>query len=161
MIDMMRQWWLGLAARERVLVGIAGALAATVISWFAIITPLANGLDGARDAHRIAAERHATIMARVETATALQNSASGAAPSVTGQIDLVISQSAAEQGFILSRNDAVGRDGTSIAIGSARSAALLGWLGVLEQQGLIAKALSLRPNADGTVAMTATIERVR
>lgn len=161
MSDMVRQWWHGLTPREQVLIGIAGGLAAIVIGWFAIIMPLTSGLNAARDAHRIAAERHATIEARVDIATALRANASTPTVGATGQIDLVISQSAAEQGFILSRNDAVGRDGANIAIGSARSAALLGWLGVLEQQGLIAQALSLRPNADGTVAMTATIERVR
>jgi general secretion pathway protein M len=161
MTDTISNWWAALSRRERWLVGTAAVLAALTIGWFGIINPLINGLAEARSAHNVAVERHAGIMARVATAERLGQNGGAPAAGVTGRVDLVISQSAAEQGFTLSRNDAQGDDAASIAIGSARAAALFGWLGTLESQGLIASELSIRPNANGTVGVTATFRRVR
>lgn len=158
MTQTLRNWWTGLSTRERWLVGIAGTLTALVLLWFAVIMPLVNGLAAARERHTAAVERHAGVAARARMAE--QQAGRGTAVTrVSGRVDIIISQSAAEQGFILSRNDAVGESSASIAIGNARAAAVFTWLGLLEAQQLIASELTIRPNADGTVAVTATITR--
>lgn len=160
MITNLRTWWHGLSARERWLVGIAAAICAAALLWYAVLMPTTTGLTSARERHQIAVERHAGMAARVRLAAQAQTAGPPAAGS-SGRVDLLLSQSAAEQGFILSRNDVVGDNASSIAIGNSRAGALLTWIGVLERQGLIADELNVRPNADGTVALTATIRRVR
>lgn len=163
MIAAISGWWSGLSIRERWLVGVAAGLAAIVIGWFLIALPLQSALSSARDAHGIAVDRHAAILARVEALNALE--ARGAAPA-TGTangaaFDLAITQAAAEKGFALTRTDPQGGNAVVIAIANARAPALLGWIGELEATGVTAADLSLRPNADGTVAMTATLRRAQ
>lgn len=160
MIGAMRTWWLGLSRREQTLIGIAAALAVPLFAWFAVIMPLSDAMASARERHRQAVDRHAAIIARATLADALKDREADQ-PRANGRVDLVIGQSAAEHGFTLSRNDAAGEDAASIAIGSARAAALFAWIGELETRGLMARDLSIRPNANGTVTMTATFRRAR
>ncbi len=161
MIAAITGWWTALSQRERWLVGIAGGLAAIVLGWLVIVFPLQSALSSAREAHGIAVDRHAAILARADAITALE--AGGATrPANTAAatpLDLTITQAAAERGFTLSRNEAQGGNAVAIAIANARAPALLVWLGELEAAGITAADLSLRPNADGTVALTATLRR--
>lgn len=155
----IRNWWTGLSNRERVLVGIAGALAAGVLLWLATFG-VSAALSDARTAHGIAVDRAAAIDARVDAIKALE--ASGARTPATASaatLDLFVAQSAAERGLTLARNDPQGGAATSIAIPNVRATDALTWLTALEEAGVLAADLSLRPNADGTVALTATLRR--
>lgn len=154
----IRTWWDGLTVRERWLVGIAAGLAAAMLLWLATFG-VASALSDAREAHGLAVERAAGIAARVEAIEALQAAPRRSAAASAATVDIVIAQSAAEKGFTLSRNEAQGGSAASIAIANARAPALLAWLGELEVMGILAGDLSLRPNADGTVALTATLRR--
>ena len=161
MSDTLRNWWMGLSRRERWLVGIAAVLAATTIGWLGIYTPLRTGLMTAREAHGLAVDRQAAISSRVAEIRRLQadgnQAATTASPTNDAAITLVLAQGAAEQGFVLARNDAIGDSGATIAIANARAPSLVAWLAKLEDSGLTVTDLSLRPNADGTVAMTASV----
>lgn len=159
MTDALRSWWQAHSFRDRWIIGLLALAVAIVIAWLGVWRPLDGALDSAREAHIVAVERHAAIVARVAEYERLKETAPRAAASANGRIDLILSQSAAEQGFILSRNDAAGDHQASIAIASATSAALFNWLGTLEGQGIIASDLAIRPNANGTVALTATLRR--
>jgi general secretion pathway protein M len=159
MIASLSNWWTALSSRERWLVGVAGGLAAIVIGWLVIALPLQSALSSSREAHGIAVDRHAAVLARVEALEALQARGAAQPAAATATLDLAITQSAAEQGFTLSRNEAQGTNSVVIAIANARAPALLRWLGDLEAAGIGAADLSLRPNADGTVALTATLRR--
>lgn len=159
MIATLSRWWTSLSTRERWLVGVAAALAVPIIGWFLIALPLQSALSSTREAHGMAVDRHAAVLARVEALAALEGRGSAGPANATASLDLSITQSAAEQGFTLSRNEAQGTNGVIIAIANARAPALLRWLGDLEAAGITAADLSLRPNADGTVALTATLRR--
>jgi general secretion pathway protein M len=157
MIGAIASWWSGLSTRERWLVGVAGALAGIVIGWFLILSPLLNAIDDAREAHRAATDRHAAIMAQaalLRAPAALRPANASAAT-----LDLVIAQSAAERGFTLDRNDAAGGGRTTIAMASANAPALLAWLSGLEAAGIKVADVTMRPNGNGTVTMTATLAR--
>jgi len=163
MTDTLRNWWHSLSLRERWLVGTAAALSAILIGWFLIYAPLRSALATAEEAHGVAIDRQAAISARVAEIKRLEaagNSAANRAAS-DAAVNLILSQSAAEQGFTLSRNDPVGTSGASIAIANVRAPALASWLTQLEAAGLTANDLTIRPNADGTVAMTASMVRAR
>lgn len=159
MIARIRSWWVGLTPRERWLVGIAASLGTAVLAWL-IALGLATALADARTAHAAAVDRAAAIAARVDAIEAAQQRPA-ARTSGTGaaSVDLFLAQSAAERGFTLSRNEPQGGTGATIAIANARAPALLAWLSALEDAGLIASEVSIRPNADGTVALTATVRR--
>lgn len=158
MMASIRRWWDGLTVRERWLVGIAAGLAAAVLLWLATFG-VAAALSDAREAHGEAVDRAAGIAARVDAIEALQSAPRRTATASAATVDIVVAQSAAEKGFTLSRNEAQGGSAASIAIANARAPALLAWLGELEAMGIMAGDLSLRPNADGTVALTATLRR--
>ena len=161
MMTMLYDWWAALSRREHWLVGIAGILAGGLIGWFAIIMPLTHALDAARERHALAVERNAGVTNRVAEAEALDNGGTTRPVIATGRVDLFLSQSAAEQGFILSRDDAQGETAATIAIGSATAPALFNWISTLEAQGITASELAIRSNANGTVALTATMRRAR
>ncbi|MEQ1510387.1 MAG: type II secretion system protein GspM [Sphingopyxis sp.] len=161
MIDTLRNWWTSHSLRDRWVIGLIAITTIIVVAWLGLWRPLSDALDGARESHAIAVERHAAIAARVREYEALrQGGPQRTAPS-SGRLDLILSQSAAEQGFVLSRNDAMGEDQSAIAIPSATAPALLNWLGALEGQAILATELAIRPNANGTVALTATMRRAR
>lgn len=165
MSDTLRNRWLGLSLRERWLVGVAAVLATAAIGWLAIYSPLRAALVTARESHGLAVDRQAAISARVTEIRRLQadgnRTATNAGPTNDAAVTLVLAQGAAEQGFILSRNDAVGDSGATIAIANVRAPALIAWLAKLEDADLTVTDLSLRPNADGTVAMTASIRAMQ
>jgi len=157
MIASLKLWWRTLAPRERVLVGVATALAAAVLTWL-LLRPVASYLNGLDDTHRMAVER----AGRVEAKAALLQGADDrpAAPGASGPIDQWLAQTAADTGLTLDRNEQrAGGGAATIAISSARAPALIGWLAGLERQGLVIDRLSLTPGADGSVALTAEVRR--
>lgn len=160
MTDAIRNWWGGLSLRERWLVAVAAALATAIVGWFLVYAPLRTALADAQEAHGLAIDRQAAIAMRV---AAIRQRESGGArattPASSAAITLVLAQQAAEQGLTLSRNDPVGVTGAAIAIANVRAPLLAAWLTRLEESGLTVTDLTLRPNADGTVAMTAGIRR--
>ena len=164
MTDTIHTWWRALSFRERWLVGVAGVLAFLAIGWFGITMPLLGALDAARERHAVAIDRQAGVAQRVAEIDLLTSSRGTAGngiarPEAATALSLWIGQSAAEQGFTLSRNEAQGPDRAAIAIGNARAPALIGWVAALEQMGVMAQDLSMRPNRDGTIAITATFGR--
>lgn len=161
MIEGIRLWWAAHSSRDRLVISILALAALLVIGWLGVWRPLVGAADSMRENHALAVERHAAIVARVAEYQALQARGAHAAASSAARLDLILSQSAAEQGFTLSRNDAVGDNQASIAIASATAPALFTWLGTLETQGILSSELSIRPNANGTVALTATLRRAR
>lgn len=160
MTTAIRDWWDGMSLRERWLVGLAGVLASALVAWFLIWLPLQSALSNAVEAHGIAIDRQAGIAVRVAEIKRLEGGgAATAAAASEAAVNLILAQSAAEKGLTLSRNDPVGQSGTNIAIANARAPALSTWLMELESTGVTAQDLTIRPNADGTVALTATMQR--
>jgi|CXWL01.1.fsa_nt_gi general secretion pathway protein M len=161
MIEGIRLWWAAHSPRDRFVISILGLAVVMVIGWLGVWQPLVGAVDSMRESQAVAVERHAGIAARVDEYLALQARGARPAASSATRLDLILSQSAAEQGFTLSHNNAVGDNQASIAIASATAPALFTWLGTLETQGILSSELSIRPNANGTVALTATLRRVQ
>lgn len=158
MMAAIQGWWQALSIRERWLVAVAGGLALLLLGWFLILRPLQSGLIDARAAHGAALDRHAAITARVAMLRAADRTPRVSNPAA---VSLIATQFAAEADLPLSRNDAVGDTGASIAIAAARAPAALALIATLEDAGVIATDVSLRRNGDGTVALTTTLERAR
>lgn len=156
MMDKMKIWYSGLSNRERILVSVAGALTAIVILLFGILLPILSALQQAESGLDEAVQRRGRIEAAV-AAAALQKP-SAALPQ-QADIDLVVTQGAAEKGFDLlkSANSVPGQ--ANFRIDQARAPALLAWLSELESQGIFVSRITLRSAANGGVSVDAQLRR--
>ena len=155
MIAAVRLWFAALTKREQWLVGIAGGLTALVVTILGILLPTLSTIDQAREDHDEAVQRRWRIVATVDAARKQQTGPRSAA---SVDIDLLVTQEAAEKGFdlIKSANSAPGQ--ISIRIDQARAPALLAWLTELEAQNIEVRGVALRPGANGTVSVDAQLQ---
>jgi type II secretory pathway component PulM len=129
-------------------------LTALVVAIFGILMPILSTIDQARLDHEEAVQRRGRIIASVDAA----QQQTGLRSTATADIDMLITQSAAEKGFDLvkSGNGAPGQ--ISFRIDQARAPALLSWLTELEGQNVAVRAVTLRPGANSTVTVDAQLQ---
>ena len=154
MIAAVRTWFFGLTERERWLVGIAGGLAALVILIFGIILPILAAISQAETDHDEAVARRGRIEATV--AAAMQKPAK--APVAITDINLVVTQGAAEKGFDLLASTGGAPGQATFRIDQARAPALLGWLSELEAQGVDTRSVTLRSSPSGSITVEAQLQ---
>ena len=154
MIAAIGIWFAALTRREQWLLGTAGVLTALVVAIFGILMPILSTIDQARLDHEDAVQRRGRIIASVDAA----QQQTGPRSTATADIDMLITQSAAEKGFDLvkSGNGAPGQ--ISFRIDQARAPALLSWLTELEGQNVAVRAVTLRPGANSTVTVDAQLQ---
>lgn len=157
MIARVRIWYTGLTARERVLVSIAGALAAILVMVYGVVLPLGRAHDRAHLRHRAAVEASARVLAQL---AALEAPAPRApAQASAAPVTQVVAASADAAGFVLQTNQPQGNDTAVIVIANASPAAVLAWLDGLTGSGLVIESLTMTPAADGSVAVNASLRR--
>ena len=154
----LRNWWAERSQREQWMLGVMMALILAFLAWFAVLMPIAAGLERARARHNQAVIDLASVQGK---AKALQALLAKPALPLGAPLPAFIDQSASEAGFTLSRNDAVGTNGVTISIVSAKSPALFNWLNSLEARGIFVSQLSIRTNSDMTIAADATLNARR
>lgn len=154
----LQSWFGALSGREQIMVGAAGALAAAVIGIYAITLPLLGAIDAKREQYSAATERRGAIVAQVDAAAGAN---AGAVNMPAGSVQQLISQSATDAGFVLDRADGNGADKVEIVMSKAKPQAFMIWLNDWEQRGLLAERLTITAGTDGTIAVTATLERPR
>ena len=155
MMAAIRLWFAALTQREQWLVGVAGALTALAVSIFGILLPILSAVDQAKIDHDDAVQRRGRIIATVDAAQKMEMGPPSAA---TADIDLLITQNAAEKGLDLvkSANSAPGQ--ISFRIDQARAPALLAWLTELEGQNVVVRSVALRTGANSTVSVDAQLQ---
>lgn len=153
------RWWKGLSSRERVLIGVAGAIALPLFLIYALWLPLAGVVETARADHGVAVDRHAAILDRVEAIRTAEAARGNTAVAAAGDVAQLVAQSAAAAGLTLAQNEASGTARTRVAIANARAIVVLPWLDALERAGLTLEEVTMRPNPDGTVATTLVARR--
>lgn len=156
MIERIRQWFVALSQREQYMVAIAGSLTALIVLIFGIALTV-SAIDDAEAAHDAAVERRG----RIEAAVANMGSSNGRqTPASLAAIDLVVTQSATEQGFDLVKAPGSSAGQLSFRMERARSPALLAWLAGLEAQGIEVRTLALRSGGNGSVTVDAQLQQV-
>lgn len=155
MIVRLRNWFLARSRREQWLVGIAGGLTAWVVLVFGIILPALSAIDAAKLELDEAVQRRGRIEATVESASRQKP----AAQASNADIGLVVTQSAAEQGFDIIKSASGGPGQIAFRIDQARAPALLAWLSSLEAQGVGVRSISLRGSASGSLTVDAQLQR--
>ncbi|WP_373474747.1 type II secretion system protein GspM [Sphingorhabdus sp.] len=157
MIQALYNWFGDLSLRERWMVGVAAGLTLVILLVFAIIMPAISAIDRAELAHDEAVQRRGRIEATVAAALTQQPPV---AQGNSADIDLVVTQGAAEKGFDLIKTANASPGQMSFRIDQARAPALLSWLNELEMQGIIAQSLTLRGDPNGSVTVEAELLRV-
>lgn len=157
MIASLRAWFERLSKREQWLVGIAGGLAAALLLIFGVLLPAMTAIDNAKIAHDEAVQRRGRIEATVAAATG-QRAAGTPVGGVA--IDLVVTQSAAEQGFDIVKSAGAAPGQMSFRMDQARAPALFAWLSELEAQGVDTRSITLRGGPSGSVSVDAQLQQV-
>ncbi len=154
MTERLRQHWAERSLRERQLLVVMFGLFALTVLVFGIIRPLSNATTTARDRLDRVTIEGGQIVSIAET---LRDARKSAPPPLTGTMVLAVSQSAGTAGFTLSTLDPQGDDRVGITIPTAKSPALFAWLRTLAQQGIFVERMTLRTNADTTLAVEGTL----
>lgn len=138
----LQSWFVALSRREQILIGVLALLLALTALFYGVVRPLWQGSWDAEAAYKDSAYRAARITGRLD----LLASAPALSPvAVTAPLSTQIGAEAAERGFTLESNIASGNDGTSITATGVNPTALMQWLLVLEQDGVIVQQLSMQP----------------
>lgn len=157
MIQSLYNWFGNLSLRERWMVGVAAGLTLAILLVFAIIMPAISAIDRAELAHDEAVQRRGRIEATVAAALTQMPPL---ARSNSADIDLVVTQGAAEKGFDLIKTANASPGQMSFRIDQARAPALLSWLNDLEMQGISVQILTLRGDPNGSVTVEAELLQV-
>jgi general secretion pathway protein M len=159
----MKDWWLGLEARERRLITVGGAAALVLVIYALILDPLLSGLSHRRQA---VAEQRSTLawMQQAVGQVAQLRSAGPRAANLGGRSLLgLVDGSAREAGLggALKRVKPDGSTGVRVWFEGVRFDDLVGWLGRLEAQQVSVRSITLdRPGEPGRVNAQLTLEVV-
>jgi len=150
-IGSVRAWFAALTLREKRLVLVALALALLTFFWFGLIRPIGDALASAKARHNDAVVRLAETERALRVLAEMQRNrpAPLAAP-----LEVVIRERAAAAGFTLANLVPAPGNGVQVQLASARPAALFGWIGALEEDGILVDTLTTSDNGDKTLSAT-------
>lgn len=156
MMQRLNAWYIALTQRERVLVGIASALAALVLLVYGLVLPLGNALDAATTRHREVTARAGRIVDGLEM---LKRAPAARAVGLAGPVDQAAVASAQEAGFVVQSKERRGADMAVLAIATARPSAVLAWLDSIDRIGLTVEQVTMTPAPDGSVSVNVTLRK--
>lgn len=160
MMDRWKLYWAGRSPREQRLLVVAGALAALILIWLMIGSAM-TWTQQMQSASREAVEREGRVIAKAKLLARPAGAAGASAEIGNGAaLDQYLAQSASELGLSLSRNEPRGADAVNIAMSQAKAQVVTLWLAELELQGMVLDNLTLTPQTDGTLGVTADLRRV-
>jgi general secretion pathway protein M len=157
MIERAMFWWRGRTVREYGLLALLAIIAIPMLLWFAVIRPVGHLLDH----QRLARDSAARMLADVRTMAAELDRVR-AMPVVgrAGPVSPTVRADAEAAGFTVSRVDGNGPDGAILVIDAVRAQPFFTWLAAIERShGLIVTGLTVRPNSDATLAVSASLRR--
>lgn len=149
-----RDWYAALTLRERVLVGVAGSLAAILLLVYGVILPLGAAHDAAHERHRAAVLAAGRVMAGLEALDGAPPASGG------GPVAQVVAAQADAEGLVLQSNEARGNAGAMIVVPTAAPGSAFAFLDQLRRQGIVAEQVTITPAADGSVSVNAVLKRL-
>jgi general secretion pathway protein M len=154
MIDQAKIFWVERSVRERVLIAVMLTLIGAMLIWLGVVRPIDRASSRAEARHQ-----NALLMMASTTAKAAALKAERAKPALPLASDVAtrVRTSAEAAGFTLGRADPGEGDRVMIAIVSAKSPALFGWLAQLESEGMFVERANIRVNSDATLGFDATL----
>jgi general secretion pathway protein M len=155
MIANLVGWWQLRSRREQVLLGIMLALAALTLAWLLVIRPLGDARASARERHEAAIVALAEARAQAQAIGRIEGRR---APRLEGALMPIVSASANEAGFALSRITPDGDNRVSLSMSAAKPQAFFAWLDRLEtERGLVVERVNVTSNSDRTLSVELTV----
>lgn len=154
MNDILKTWWRTRTSREQKLLLAMIGLAMVVSAWLLIIRPLGDSLSRARERHGDAVLAVAQARAQARAITGLRQ----VTPTqLTMPLDSLLTQSATEAGFPITRVEREGANQATITIQPVRPQAFFAWVNQIEaRNGLVVERLTANTNNDQTLQVTVT-----
>jgi len=154
MNDTLKAWWRTRTLREQRLILVAGGLLSIVLLWLLIVRPLGDALSRARERHGAAAQALADARAQAALIRQLEGRS---APALGMPLEALLSQSANEAGFPVTRIQTAGPGSATFVSNSVRPQAFFTGVGQMEtQRGLAVGRLSAPTNSDQTLPVEVT-----
>lgn len=151
-----RQWFLARSRREQLLLSAMLAIALPLLAWLLVYRPVGAALTSARERNVAAVQEHGKVVARLAQ---VKQAAPATSMPPTGDIAVLVSESAGRNGVILASNSMQGPDVAAFVTQAGPVTAALRWLQELEGRGVAVRELQITP-AGGGVAVTAQVARV-
>lgn len=158
MIVAVRDWFLARSQRERYLVLAMLAIAAPLFAWLLIVRPVTAAYQDALRHHVEAIDRHGRVL---ELADALKRNPGRGAPTVSGDLALLVTEAATQAGIALQSATPSGTDAVDVSVTGGAAIGLSQWFRETDARGLSVDQLRMTPLPDGSVSMTARITRAR
>lgn len=147
-------WWRTRTSREQGLLLAMAGLAVIVLAWLLVVRPMSDALSEAKQRHG------AAIIALAETrmqAAAIRAAQEKAPATSDAPVDILISQSATEAGFPVTRIDRHSASKATLVLEAVRPQTFFGWIRQMEEvRGLTVERLSATPNTDQTLSVQVT-----
>jgi type II secretory pathway component PulM len=147
----MSAWWDARTAREKVLLLGAAALAAVIVYWQLLFTPLHQAAEDAQRRHAVAV----ADLRAVEAARAALDAAPAQAPRISSvRAEL---RSAADAGLVLSRMQPEANGAVTVWFEPAPAPVLFGWIAQLSRErGVSVSRIAVEQAGEGRVQAQAT-----
>jgi len=157
MTDRLLFWWHDRTTREQRMLILLAIIAAPLLLWLAVIRPFGQLLDHER-LRRDEAER---MLADVQAmAVQLDRARGRQIQGLGGPLPAAVRANAEAAGFTVARVDPEGDDGAILVLDAVRSQPFFAWVASAEQRhGLIVTRLTVHPNSDATLAVSASLQR--
>ena len=156
----MKEWWIGLTRRERLMVGVAGLVILFGVLYFAMVEPFFGRLGRYRQEVPEKRDLLVWMQDKDQEIRALRATGAGASGAKSGgSVMVVIDQTAQKQGLSksLNRIEPEGENGAKVWLEDLAYDDLMLWLQLLEtKQGIRVTAFSAEPD-DGSGYVKARI----
>jgi general secretion pathway protein M len=152
----VRNWFTSRTKREQHLILLMLAIALPVLAWLLVVRPLSGAYDQALDDHLAAIDRHGRVLALAEAA---RSTPARRVQANKADLQLIVTQAATQAGITLQGANASGTNAVDVTVAGGRATALGQWLAQFEAQGIAIQQMSLTPQPDGTVNMSARLAR--
>ena len=150
----VRDWIRGRTRREQHLILLMLTIALPVLAWLLVVRPLLTAYDTSLDEHLAAIDRHGRVLALAEAA---KSTPSRRLEADKADLQLVVTQAAAQAGITLESASPSGANSVDVAVAGGRATALGQWLAQFEARGIAVQQMSMTPLPDGTVNMSARL----
>lgn len=154
------EWYSSRSRREQHMLLLLLAIAVLLLAWLLIVRPIDLAYDAALDRHLQAIDRNGRVRALADAAKT--RPATGQPSSVGGpELALVVAEAASRAGLALDTNTASGANSVTFSIAEARPTIAAQWLRDFDSRGVSVEEFRMTPAANGTISLTARLERRR
>jgi general secretion pathway protein M len=154
MIGELRAWYVSRSRREQLMLLLMLAVALPVLAWLLVVRPLSAAYDRALVDHLEGVDRHGRVLALTGASSQpVRGRQSG------GDLQLLVTQTAAQAGIALERIVPAGPNTVEVSGIGVRAPSATQWLQQLETRGLRAEQLTMTPLPDGSINLSARLAR--